>query len=77
MIKRQKSRKDRDSIESLLEELKKITHQLESNEVSIDESIGLCEAGNDLLKKSKDKLSQIQLKIRDFDGAKIEDGEKN
>jgi exodeoxyribonuclease VII small subunit len=64
MVKVQKSRKD--SIEFLLEELKKISDRLESEGVSIDESIDLCEEGNELLVKCKEKLSQIKLKVYDF-----------
>ena len=63
MINTQKSKKTQDSMELLLEELKQITHQLESSDISIDESINLCQIGNSLLKKCKDQLSKMKLKI--------------
>jgi exodeoxyribonuclease VII small subunit len=65
-------KKNSNSLEYLLEELKKITDKLESNETSIDESIELFEKGNVLLKKSKEKLEKIKLKIHDFEDIKNE-----
>lgn len=62
-----KLKKNSDSIEYFLSELKVITDKLESNEVSIDESIDLCQKGNDLLRSCKEKLDEIKLKIRDFE----------
>ena len=73
MKKNQKSSANQESIEYLLGELKKITNQLESESTSIDESIDLCEKGNNLLKICKEKLAAIQLKVYDFEKIKIED----
>ena len=63
MKKNQKSSANQESIEYLLE----------SESTSIDESIDLCEKGNNLLKICKEKLAAIQLKVYDFEKIKIED----
>ncbi len=62
-----KKSQKKSTIESLMSELKEISDKLESRDVSIDDSIELCERGNELIQLCNKQINEIKLKIADFD----------